>query len=568
MANAFDDIPDGTPAPLPTPTTKGANAFDDITPPAKLQIAKAPATASDRLQAAEGGFLKGAAYLATLPADFVANVGSLGTSLYDIGAHYLGGKDWADLPRPWHPNAVGGALTNVMDKLPITTTQPTRPDDAASRYLSAGASVIPGTLAGGGSVPSILRSTAIAAPGAVAGQYVAENKPFGKNEGLNNLASIAAQLTTTALMPRGRGEPIPENQPKNDAVTAGQSAGYEFPPATTNPTPGNRILESIAGKAATQQHASLNNQAVTNELARTDMGLPAAKGPITEADIAQAKILAAPGYDAIRSAGQITAPPTFARDLDAALSRQAGASRLAASLRDSKLENIIGELKQNKTFDASDAIDTIAELRDKASEAYRAGNSGVGGTYRRASNVIENAIEHSLSSKQQSVAGVPLPGSGSQLLDGYRASRQTFAKIATVEDSRNPTTGNVVAPKLVAALKRGDYLSGGLKVAADAAGQAPRAFAEPTHSAGVNHLGMWGSIGAAALAAHEYLPQHWGVAGAAGAAAIPTARYLARQLALGKLGQANALPRTSVPLSSGAALGAYTSLPRQVPAIP
>jgi len=578
------------------PGVTAPNPFDQFDKPAQ------PVTAADRVQAGESGVLRGSAYLATSLPDAVANAVNLGRAA--VGAGYgLTHTDQTELPGKtpgglYHfidpqgnetysknappagskpvtqthtnipsaldvnaqPSPVGGWLTSQMDRSPVTTTQLNRPDDPASRYISAGASVIPGVASGsGGSIPSLIRGTTQAAPGAVAGQYVADKRPF-QSDAANNAASIGAQLLVTALMPRGRGAPLPENQIKNDAVTAGQQAGYEFPPATTNPSPGNRILETVAGKAATQQHASVNNQGVTNDLMREDVGLPkAGGGAITEAEIAQAKTQAAPGYNNIRNAGTITPPPSFTADLDSALSKNAGASRLSARLGDPQLENIVEDLKGAKSFDASDAIDAIGMLRDKASSAYRAGDSNVGAAYRGVSKVIEDAIDHSLT--QQG-------GSAADMLGSYRASRQTFAKINTLEDARNSSTGNVVAGKLVAALNKDAPLTGNQRLVAQAAGQAPRAFAEPTNSAGVSHLGLWGSLGAAALAAHEYLPEHWGVAGAAGAAAVPAARYLARSLALGRPGQSNALPRVSVPLSPGAVVGAYTGLPRQASATP
>lgn len=592
--NPFDQF-DAVVTSQPGITLSAPNPFDQFDQPPKS------VTSADRVQAGEAGVLRGSAYLATSIPDAVANAYNLGkaaqgtiygvththqtqdavqtpgglyhfidpngTETYSRNAPPPGSKPvtqtHTDIPTRFQvnsgPSPMGQWVTNQMDRSPITTTQLARPDDPASRYISAGASVLPGVAAGsGGSIPSLIRGTTQAVPGAVTGQYVADKRPFGNDAG-NNAASIGTQLLVTALMPRGRGAPLPENQIKNDAVTAGQEAGYEFPPATTNPSPGNRIVETIAGKAATQQHASVNNQGVTNDLMREDVGLPRANGgAITDAEIAQANAQAAPGYNNIRNAGTITPPANFTARLDAALARNTGASRLSASLGNPQLEAVVNDLRGAQSFDASDAIDAISMLRDRASSAYRAGDANIGAAYRQVSGVIEDAIDHSLT--QQG-------GQAADVLGAYRASRQTFAKINTLEDVRNSATGNVVAGKLVAALNKDVPLTGNQRLVAQAAGQAPRAFAEPTNSAGVNHLGLWGSLGAAALAAHEYLPEHWGVAGAAGAAAVPAARYLARSLALGP-GQANALPRASVPVSPGAVVGAYTGLPRQVGATP
>src|SRR5690242_2863682 len=141
-------------------------------------------TFADRQQATEAGFLRGAAYLATSLPDAVANAqnlerAGLGTlisfarssqeqsTLRTPGGlyHYMTPEGIErlskDPPPPGatpvmlqHPGAipswleatdgvspVGGALTSLMDRSAITTTQPVRPDDPVSRYLSIAGSV-------------------------------------------------------------------------------------------------------------------------------------------------------------------------------------------------------------------------------------------------------------------------------------------------------------------------------------------------------------------------------------------------------------------------------------------
>lgn len=534
-------------------TLSKQQALADI-PTEHLEAAAAPppATAMDRLQAGEGGFLRGAAYLGALPADTLVNAVNLGRA--GIGTAYQAASGrpppgWLDVQAGASP--VGAALTRLMDKSPITTTQPTRPDDPASRYLAASASVVPGVLAGGGSVPQAMRALTATVPGAIAAQYVGEKQPF-QSEAANNAAAILAQALTTRAagsLTRGPGVLLPQNAPKNQVVMTGQKAGYKFPPATINPTAGNRALESIAGKVATQQHASINNQRVTNEGFREDLKLPTGQGgSVTDLEIATAKANAAPGYDALRSAGQIQVTPTFAQRLSAALTKSQGASRLSPKLGSSELEGIVGDLKKQQSFDAGDAMDAMAMLRDKASEAYRAGNSTTGAGFRAASKALEDAIDQHLSSQG---------GAAADLLSNYRDSRRQFAQIGSYEDARNPLTGNVNATKLAAALKNKEPLSGRSLLAAQAAGHAPKAFAEPSSSP-ASHLSAWGALGAGLLAAHEYLPGHAGLAGALGAAAVPLTRMGARAYVLGP-GQKNVLPRSPAPWAPGVLPGALTA---------
>lgn len=542
----FDEVPVTA-----KPLASGPNPFDQFDPP---EAQAKPVTATNRVHALEGGILGGAAYLGALPLDTVANLYNLGKA--GMGAAYQGitGKHGWDVGGP---SPVGHWLTQQMDKNPVTQVSPERPDDPASRYLATAGSVVPGVLSGGGGLPATARGLAVAAPAAMAGQAVGEAKPF-ESDWANNAASIGAQALGTiggGKVLRPQGAFLPENQIKNDAVTQGQAKGYQFPPATTNPTWANTARETVAGKTNTAQHMAINNQEVTNQGARTDMGLPAAKGAITDLDIANAKALAAPGYDALRSAGQIKAPDNFSTRLDSALARQSGAGRLSSQLADSKLAGIVDDLKGKESFDASDAMDAISALRDKASGAYRTGDAQAGAAYKGVSKVLEDAIDSHLSNQG---------GAAADTMANFRDSRQKFAIIHSIEENRNPTTGNVLSPKLAAALKRGEYLSGNLEVAARSAGQAEKsgAFAEPTKTAG-SHLGLAGALlGGGALA--EMLPEslkNMGLGGVALAAAYPASRWATRQYIQGP-GQSGALPRGTTPVLTPQNVAAsFSSMP-------
>ncbi len=562
-----------------TPAANESNPFDKFDAP-EVQAARAaaaakasagPVTDVNRAHAAEGGILGGLAYTATSIPDAVANAYNLGKAALGAGYSAVTGKPGWDVGEPF---PVGHALTSWMDTNPggvPLSTQPERPDDPASRYLNTAGNVVGGVVGGGGvnelagAAPATFgqvgRSIAIATPPALAGRAVAEARPFDE-DWKNAAASTLTQALGTvglgkALAPQGA--LLPENQIKNDAVTQGQEAGYQFPPATTNPTGGNTALETIAGKTNVAQNMAINNQAVTNEGARADMGLPPGKGgAITDLEIAQAKANAAPGYNALRNTGPINPPPGFGAALDKAMSAQSGAGRLSAKLADPELADIVSDIKQKANagpgaFDAGDAIDAISALRDKASAAYRAGNSQAGKAYKGVATEIEGAIDSDLSSRGPATAS---------LVDNFRDSRTKFAIINSVDENRNATTGNVLAPKLAAALKSGDYLSGNLKVAGMAAGQAEKsgAFAEPTKTAG-NHLGVAGALlGGGALA--EMMPESiksMGLGGLALAAAYPAGRWITRQYVQGP-GQSNALPRAPGPMTNAQILsGALAS---------
>jgi hypothetical protein len=595
MPNAFDDItPEVGAVPSVQASAPTANAFDDITPPPPpVPKQRPPATAADRVEAGEAGILKGTAYLATSIPDAIANAGNLvaagaggAQALYNRfttggeqptrtpgGLYHFISADGVDTfsknpppagskPVPIAPDAptvptygvspVGGALTDLMDKNSVTSTQPNRPDDPASRYLAAAGSVVPGVLSGGAGVGGTARALAATAPAAVGAQYLGD-------KGYSPSAGIALQLASALMGGRGQGKAVDPVQ--EAAISAAQEHGLVFPPATTNPTPGNKALETLSGKFNTTQNASVVNQPIVNDMVREQIGLPAG-GRLTQADYAQAKAQAAPGYDALRGYGQITAPPNFASALDKAVSQNMGAARMSSSLGNSTLSSIVGDFRNLKSFDSSDAMDAISEVRDKASEAFRQGNSNLGKAYRGVGSALEDAIGKHLQNS-------PNPNDW-DLLQNYQTSRQRFAQIATAEDATNANTGNVVAKKLATALGGTPY-TGNMNTIAAAEGQAPRAFAEPTTSPGVSHLGagaaLLGGVEAARLA-HEYLPQGGNAAaiGLGAAAAVPAARVLARAYLLGKpngmlpTGQSNVIPRRPGQLLPGTIAGAYTGL--------
>lgn len=466
-------------------------------PWADYQAQKPPVTAKDRLQAGEGGFLKGAAYLATLAPDTIANAFNLGKAAIGTGYHALTGND---IPSALEVNSgvspVGNWLTRQMDKSPITTTQPARPDDTASRYLSTAASVMPGILSGSGTPAQLAKVGATAIPPALAGQYVAEKKPFGDNEAANNAATLAATLLTGAVMPRGRGPDVKGREEQNQTIRDAQELGLKFPPNTTNPGPGNRVLESIAGQQKVAQTLSVENQNSVNSAVRQQLRLPDSEGPLTADEFAMAKKQAAPAYDAIRNFGIVRLDGQFPKDVDAALAKQAGAASMAASLRDPALQKLADELKANKSVDAAKAVDTIQAIRELKDTAYGNGQKQNGAAYNAMSKAIEDAVERSIARRGQA---------GTDLLNNYRDARRQFAVINSAQDAWNPGTGNIVAHDLVKQHVNGEPLSGNLLTIAKAAGLARRsnAFAEPTKSTGTSHLGLLGSLLGGAALAHE-----------------------------------------------------------------
>lgn len=266
------------------------------------------------------------------------------------------------------------------------------------------------------------------------------------------------------------------NAVQDETLRAGQDAGYVVPPATTNPTLTNRILEGFGGKAATAQKAAQINQRVTDDLARKELGMGASTA-LSRESLKGVRTEAGKVYQAIKKSGEFEPD----EQLSAGLAELAGkhTSRINQAARDevSKLQKLWSG-KQS----AESVVDDIRALRHEAranlsplqqDPAKRA----LGQAQREAAELLEDQLERHLAK-----IGKP------ELASEFRAARELIAKAHAVEDALNESTGHVVASRLGSQLRSGKPLSGGLRTAAAFSRAFPKATAEIRDSAGVSHV--------------------------------------------------------------------------------
>ena len=341
----------------------------------------------------------------------------------------------------------------------------------------------------------------LAATGAASGAAAQATKEATGSEALGLAAGIAVPAAASGLRAVGQKRVAEANAkrlrdaPRNDVLQAGLDAGYKLPPSTVRPSLANRTLESIAGKAATQQDASINNVEVTNRLARQAIGLPP-DAPLTPQATQQVRREAFnSGYAPIERAGRIRTGAQYRKDLNAIVDKYTGAARsFPGAVRDDVAKVVDG--LRVKSFDSGDAIKMTATLREEASRNFRTGDTGLAKAQRDAAKVLEDQIERHLS------------GTGRQAaLDGFREARQLMAKTHTVENALMPGTGNIDASKLAAEFRKSPgKLNGGLLLAAAFANnfkkavQTPQAVGSPgvSKSAALASL-LTGGGGAAAI---------------------------------------------------------------------
>lgn len=356
--------------------------------------------------------------------------------------------------------------------------------------------------------------------------------------GLASNAIVGSRIpvpTVKGQAPAGFTKPLPQQA---QTLVQGQSAGYVVPPTTTNPTATNRMVEGVAGKLTTAQLAAVKNQGVTNKLAARALGLPEDM-PISLDSIKAVRAEAGKAYDAVRAAGTITADDMYRADLRAMTARFRGAAKDFPELAKSDVDGIVEGLSKD-SFDADSAVDLIAILRDKADDAFRAGNSQLGRAYKAGTSALERAIERDLGRRGKD---------GVAILKQYRDARQMMAKTYTVEKSLNTATGNVDPAKVGREFAKGKPLTDELRTV----GQFQQAFPKASRSfnesmPGVSPLDFYASGGIAGVA-----QQPWYLL-------YPFARQTVRNGLLSRFGQKMAVPSGTAPPVNGLAGGAATSL--------
>lgn len=247
------------------------------------------------------------------------------------------------------------------------------------------------------------------------------------------------------------------------AVEAARAAGYVMPPTQAKPSLANRALEGFAGKITTAQNASAKNQPITNELARKAIGA----ADLSEAGIAQVRAQANRAYDALGQVGKFQADAGFTQALDDAAAMSAGMRANFPELVNNKVDDLITSLKSRPEFDAQPTIEAIKQFRADAATnkiALDPAQKALGRAQAKIAGALEDLVERNLTA-----SGNP------QLLDAYRAARQTLAKTYQVEKALNKTSGNIDGNKLAQMMQKGKPMTGDLRTIADFAARFPKA---------------------------------------------------------------------------------------------
>lgn len=476
--------------------------------------------ASDRVQAAGSGTNAGIASLLGLPVDTAVNVWDLAKAGTGFLQSKLSGKPPLDAFDPSDRSKAFGSsqyIRNAMDKSPVTTTQPNRPEDTASQYLHTAGSALPGAaLMRPTTVGQAMTAGAANVAPALASKVTADLSQGTRYE---NTAPVLANLLTQVGVNRAMAPKPPQkasDRVRIETLKNAQKEGYVVPPATTNPTVLNKLMESFGGKVATQQDAALRNTAVTDNLTRRALGLPD-DTPLTMDELGAIRSNASKAYESVKGIGTITTDATYKQALADIASKYTKTSKAFPGLVNDDISGLVKSLDQ-PTFDADSAVEATKFLREKSSELYAKGDKSLGKAYKQASGEIEAMIERSLPPK-------------SQILKDFRKARQEIAKSYSVERALNDATGHASAIDYGRQLKKNSPLTDELKTAGRFAQAFPKAAAPVNDSGSVRNTDVIIGGGVAAMS------------GEPAGLLYPFGRMAMRDRLLSDWGQKRAIPK-------------------------
>lgn len=315
------------------------------------------------------------------------------------------------------------------------------------------------------------------------------------------------------------------NAERDANVLAAREAGYKAIPSEVGGSMAGRTLEGLSGKIKTAQLTAVENQPLTAKLFRRAFKL-SDDAPLTLETMKSVRAQAfEEGYAPVKAWGgervRIKPDETLKADIKALTSRSDNAAEAFGDVVKSDISGLVEGLSSAKPFTASQGIDAIAILREKASEFYSKGEKSTGKAYKDAATALEGQIERVLTKSGKD---------GAVMLKSYREARKTMAQTFDGEKAINAgRDGMPDATALGKILKKSpDRLSGELRTIAQAAQSMPQATRLPQQgwSSPVTAVDSWGgTIGSAA--AGNLLPF-----------LAPAARVGARYGLLSKPGQA------------------------------
>lgn len=255
------------------------------------------------------------------------------------------------------------------------------------------------------------------------------------------------------------------NAVRDATLAAGTAEGYMTTPGSVTPQGKNILAERMAGKTYLEQLMAVNNQEVTNNLARRAVGI-GETAPLTSENMRSIrKAEYEKGYKPIERLGDISTDAQYLDDMVNVEAKYTGPSKSFPGAVPDEVAKLIKTYTVGK-FDSKDAVQVMRHLREEARANFNKGDVAIANAQTDIAKALENQIERTL-------AATPTPNANT-LLEQFRLSRQRMAISHSVEDAILEGGGSVNADKLARDLQKGAYLSGDLRTIGEFANVFPR----------------------------------------------------------------------------------------------
>jgi hypothetical protein len=248
------------------------------------------------------------------------------------------------------------------------------------------------------------------------------------------------------------------NAVRDLTIRQAQQEGFLTTPGSVTPNTQSVLIERLAGKTRTQQEMAVQNQQVTDRLARRATGI-GENDPLSRANMQQIRRDEYQrGYEPLNRIGTVPTDPQFNTALDNVLAAYTGPGRSFPGAIPQPVQDLIRNYRVGQ-FNSADAVGATRTLREAARANIGRGDNELGLAQRAISNALEDQIE-----RQLAQAGNQ---NNQAMLDQFRASRQRMAISHAVEDAIVEGGGSVNARTLANDLQtRGRYFSGDLDLIA------------------------------------------------------------------------------------------------------
>jgi hypothetical protein len=337
------------------------------------------------------------------------NVMNLAKAGFGTAATALGRPDLA--PEPTEPPSY---VTRAFEKSGLINPS-LDPTSTGGRLAKAGVQGLTvGPLAPAQSVKQLALNSALSGTASVVGQGTTEVTGSPEAGIAATMATVPALSAASNAARQNSMQAKSRNAMKDETLNNAREEGYVVPPSAAGGNWFTRRLESIAGKAAIGQEATVKNQEITNKIARREVGLPD-DTPIS--------------VDALKARRDVLAGPY---------------KEVAAI---------------NKT--AAKALEELKQARADANGYYRHYDVSADPKSLAEANKFSQKAE----ALEQALEATAKRAMKPELINELRAARQAIAKTYDVERSLNVATGDVSAAVLGRAVDKGKPLSGGLGVA-------------------------------------------------------------------------------------------------------